>query len=72
MAADEILHEDKKFHPKMVATNLAAGKVFNASSACLSTFVVPSNDVPDGVETAIATKPWSSAGMKPDFVVRSK
>jgi len=68
-ADDGLFDEVNKLNPDIAVTNLAAGNALTASSACFNTFVVPSNDVPDGVDTDTAIKPWSSVGIKAEGVL---
>jgi hypothetical protein len=72
IAAEGLLDEVNKLNPEIDVTNLADGKALSFASAWFRIFVVPSRDVPEGVETEMAINPWSSVGMKPDFVVLTR
>ena len=71
-AEDGLFELVNRLKPDMAATNLAAGRARAVLSAWFSILVVPSSEVPDGVDTETAIKPWSSVGIKPDGVVRTK
>ncbi|MNL56647.1 hypothetical protein D3C87_1801570 [compost metagenome] len=56
-ADDGLVDEVSKLKPVIAVTNLEASRDFNSASACCITFEVPSNEVPEGVLTAMATNP---------------
>jgi hypothetical protein len=71
-AAEGLFEEVNKLNPDIEVTNLDDGKALSFASAWLRILVVPSSDVPEGVDTEMATNPWSSVGIKPDLVVFTK
>jgi hypothetical protein len=68
VSAEALLEEVRMLKPVSRLIFSTDGMVRNCSSSWRATWLVRSSDAPAGKDIEIATKPWSSEGMKPEGV----